>query len=611
MEPTAKEKIFSQDISDIKNLNLQLRYKKPIEEILELTAKEQRFFDQNNFVSPNFSVQTLYKISGQIIPIKFNRAIHKMMEAEKNFRANFCNIGTKTVKVVFDKNSPIPPVTYRNFMQYEDDALDDMLIKIMEADRRLTFDLQNGNLMRFSVFHTRENEYAVLVTMPKLIADSFNSKNFFMAALTLENYNSSIKPQSTLEVSHIENSVREYWKKVLQDLPLVRGVPFTKKSSVAYAEKNYREKIPADITSDLRSKSQSNKMMLMSILQTAWGFLLQTLNKVDDTTFCQLTENSIGKNNSSLSVIPIRLTCSENETVESIINKQFRQMIISKPYSFFDWESLKDLTNARRISFDHFLSFLDFKEEQKTYSTAAAESFGAVVAKNSWDTCGMKLGIYFQYTKTNLSFTVSYDANQFYPEVGMRFAKIYNFILQTMLTYWNSPFSQFFEKVTSQVFDTQTDHLLELQKNEDFRIIKDFIAVNKILQGEHSGTVVSFSEAAQLITYFEGDRIHGDIIENNLVFVVEGKVARSLDTGDGWYNALDIISKGGWINETIFAKKRRSTIAAEILTEQAKILLIPFKNVDDFAKKHSSVYRNFMNHILNQMEKYQVLWMQS
>ena len=303
---------------------------KQITEVLELTAEEQRFFGGKNFVSPNFSVQTLYKIFGKIIPLKFNRAVHSLMVEAKNFRANFCNVGTRTVKVIFDDNRPIPQIIYRNLTRYAGEELDDMLTKIMEADRRLNFDLQDGDLIRFSVFHTGENEFAVLVTMPQIIAESFDSKNFFDAVFSNDSYQITNTQNFSLEVAKIEAPVRDYWQKILKDLPPIKGVPYAKQTSGNYHEKTYRSKIPANIVSDLRKKAQSNKAMLMAILQTAWGFLLQAVNKVDETAFCRLilNTNKLNPNSMLLNVIPIRLQSSEKETVESIVNKQFRQMVV-------------------------------------------------------------------------------------------------------------------------------------------------------------------------------------------------------------------------------------------------------------------------------------------
>ena len=612
MELTAEEQKFLERIYG-RQFPEYAGYKpKQIVEILDLTAEEQRFFGGKNFVSPNFSVQTLYKVSRKIIPLKFNRAVHSLMVEEKNFRANFCDTSKRTVKVIFDENRTIPEIVYRNLSQYEGEDLDDMLTKIMEADRRLNFDLQNGDLMRFSVFHTSENEFAILVTMPQIIAGSFDATNFFNAVFSNDDYKIISTQNFSLEVSQIEAPVRDYWQKILQDLPPIKGVPYAKNTSGKYHEKTYREKIPSDIVSDLRIKAKSNKAMLMAILQTAWGFLLQAVNKVDETAFCRLILNSNKVNPQALSVnvIPIRLQSLENETVEAIVNKQFRQMVVSQSYSFFDWQTLQTLTANRGARFDHFLSFVDFQTEEKNYSESPATPFGNVVAKNFWDTCGMKLSVYFQNSNTDLSVTFLYDANQFPPTVGILFSKIYNLILQKMLNYWNQPFENFIKSVTEIIFmDPHAE--LEAQQRDERKIILDFISTNKILQGEDVGSNAIFAESAKLVNYFEGDRIHGDIIEKNFVFVVEGKVARSLDTGDGWYNALDIISKGGWLNETIFLKNRRSTIAAEVLTEQATILLIPFASVETVLRKYPNFHKNFMTHILKQMEKFQILWMQS
>lgn len=575
-----------------------------IENVVELTADEQRFFDENNFVSPNFSVQTLYKVSGDIVPINFNRAVHSLMTADENFRANYFKLDNRVVKIIFDKNRAIPKVVYRNLTQYEGDEIDEMLTKIMEADRRLTFDLQSGELIRCSVFRTGNNETAVLITLPQLIANNFNAKSFFHAALYKLDYH-KISEQQTFEISHVEDPVREYWKKFLDDLPVVRGVPYSKKFVGNYTEKSYREKIPADIFSDLRVKSQSNKAMLMAILQTAWGFLLQAVDKVEDVAFCRLVTKS-----KSLNVIPVILRSTLKETVEELVKKQFKQMIISQPYSFFDWDNLKNLTKNKSANFDHFLSFLDFQNTQKTFSESSAITEGNVVAKNYWDTCGMKLGVYFQYANKNLSVTFQYDANQFSPAVGMEFAKLYNLILQKMLVYWNSPFNDFIEDITAKIFaDIQTAD--EVQEQENRKIIIDFISSHKLLQGDVPGTIQAFAEAAKLITYFEGDRISGEILNKNLVFVVEGKLARNLDSGDGWFNTLDIIKKQGWLNETIFLDNRRAEISAEVLTEQAKILLIPLSNADAVMRKYPQVVKGFMKHFLSQMEKYQLLWIQS
>lgn len=576
-----------------------------VEEIRELTEEERRFFERKNFLSPHFCVQTLYKFKGEISPIKFNRAVKSLVTEDENFRANFCNVGTRTLKIIFARRDIIPEIIFRN-LKLDAEELDETLIKIVEADRRLNFDIQRGNLIRFSVFRTAENEAAILVTVSQLIAKRFDSESFFNAVFNNGTYK-KFEPRTDFKPPQIENRVKEYWTDILKNLPAPPKVPFAKKISGAYNEEIFRFKISADVLSDLRGKAQSNRVMLVAILQTAWGFLLQATNKISDVAFCQLSSNNKA-DQTSLNLIPVRLKSAKDSNVEKIVTQQFKQLVISQPYSFYNWSAIEDLTARRVNSFDHFLSFLDFSAEEKTFSQVPAKYEGEIVQRNSWDAQGMKLGIYFQYAITTLAISFRYDKNQFSLNAGKFLANLYNLVLRQMLVYWHAPFTDFIENIQKIA--------AELAAKEDTaedasKIIIDFIYKNKILQSESTGAIGVLVENSKLLTRFEGDRIGGDILDKNLVFVVEGKLSRSLDTGDGWFNALDIIKAGGWINESVFNSNRRATISAEVLTEKATLLMIPLETFESAIRQSPALYKSVLQHVASQMEKYQMLWMQS
>lgn len=576
--------------------------------IRELTEDESKFFERKNFVSPHFCVQTLYKVKGDILPIQFNRAVKNLIAADENFRSNFCTVGERTVKLVFEKRENVPEVLFR-VLNLDAAATDEMLTKILEADRRLDFDIQRGNLIRFSAFRTARDEFAVLISISQLISKRFNSDSFFDEVFQRNHYK-KIEPRADATVPNIEARVREYWEGILKDLPAMPKIPYSKKISGSYKEEIFRAKIPGDILSDLRGHAQSNRIMLMAILQTAWGFLLQIANKSADVTFCQLVSANKPTQNLPLNLIPVRLKSSKSSTVEDIVTQQFKQLVVSQPYSFFDWSALEISSVHRKKLFDHFLSFLDFKSEEQTYSQFPATENGTVVSRHSWDAQGMPLGVYFQYTKTNLAVSFQYDKNQFLLQAGERLAKMYNAVLQRMLMYWNLNFEEFVEGAQKVTFldMSVTDGIV---REDDRKIIADFITQNTILQGQYSGTTNVLTEHAKLITRFEGDRLFGDILDNNLIFVVEGKLSRNLDTGDGWFNALDIIKAGGLINETVFLPNRRATISAEVLTEKAVLMVISLEGFESATRHTSTIYKSVLRHVLRQMEKYQTLWLQS
>ena len=605
MEITAEEKKVLEQIYG--KFVLDANYNKnQIDEVRELTAEENRFFERKNFISPHFCIQTLYKFQGEILPMQFNRAVKNLVTEDENFRANFCNVGTRTVKVIFARREIIPEINFR-VLKLDADELDETLIKIMEADRRLNFDIQRGNLIRFSVFRTAENESAVLVTVSQLISQRFNAESFFKSILENTKY-TKLEPRVNFKPPQIENRVKEYWTDILKNLPAPPKVPFSKEVSGLYKAEIYRAKIPADVLSDLRGKAQNNRVMLMTILQTAWGFLLQATNKNPDVFFCQLISNSKATQNFSLNLMPVRLKVSNSMTLENIVTQQFKQLVISQPYSFFDWSALENLTSRRVNLFDNFLSFLDFSVDGKLYSQVEATPAGKIVEQNSWDSQGMKLGIYFQYNMQDLSISFRYDKNQFWAKAGERLANIYNLILRQILVYWHAPFAEFMENIRKVAADMSAK---DVSQEDERKIINDFIYKNKILQSESTGAAAILAEKSKLVTRFEGDRIFGDILEKNLVFVVEGKLSRSLDIGDGWFNALDIIKAGGLLNESVFLEKRRATISAEVLTEKATLLTIPLEIFESATRQSPALYKSVLQHVAAQMEKYQKLWIQS
>ncbi|MBR5910076.1 MAG: hypothetical protein IKZ66_08920, partial [Schwartzia sp.] len=64
-----------------------------IDYVRELTPFEAWFFGSGNFLSPGFMTQTLYKLKGTLLPLRFNQALQKMDLQEDVLRTNYCNMG--------------------------------------------------------------------------------------------------------------------------------------------------------------------------------------------------------------------------------------------------------------------------------------------------------------------------------------------------------------------------------------------------------------------------------------------------------------------------------------------------------------------------------------
>ena len=561
----------------------------------ELSPEEEYYFDKNTGISPNLFVQKLYKISGNLIPLRFNLAVNNLIKNNDAFRMNYCQVDNRTLKVIFDQRRELPEIVYRNLENVAD--IDSTLKNIIEADIRQGFDLAHGHLIRFSVFHTADEEYAVLVTVAKLIENSFDTKNFFREVMNLETV-APITKDKTFSRIQMTQSMQNYWSKVLENMPDLPILPYLQSATGFYKQKAYYTTIPADIMSDLREKAQSNKMMLMAIFETAWAMLLQEFNKSQDVAFATVVPSKTDEN---FNMIPVRLQADKQTIIQETVNQQFKQLIVSQPYASVE------IIELQGKKFDHFLSFTDFLKDEAVYSEVEAKPDGQLVLQNSWNTKSMKLSLYFHYAENVTSISILYDEKQFTFNFGEILSKRYILILQQMLTDWNLNYENFINRLSIRIEEVSKE-----SKREDVTAyLQNFISQLVLLQGINEGTLQKILQISKLETYFEGDRISGAEIEQNLIFIAEGKLVRSIEANDGWYKTLDIIKENGWINETVLSENRKNKLSAEILTEKALLMLIPLEDMNKLLKEFPDVEYKILQYVLNQMEKYQRLWIQS
>jgi CRP-like cAMP-binding protein len=96
-----------------------------------------------------------------------------------------------------------------------------------------------------------------------------------------------------------------------------------------------------------------------------------------------------------------------------------------------------------------------------------------------------------------------------------------------------------------------------------------------------------------------------------LFFLAEGQMARLMDSGNGWLNMLDVAMDGAWINETVLLPKCKSKSAAEVISEEARILAIPADDFEAVLGAEPPLMRRAFLHVLKEMEKYERRWVET
>ncbi len=590
-----------------------------ISDIFELNTNEQWFFSHRNFVSPYLLQQTLYKIKGKVVPVRMSSAINRMVEQVELLRSNYCELGTRAVRVVWKKRIELPRIVYRNLVNEDPKNLDGILKKLMEADMRESFDLTSGNLMRLGVYRTGPKEFALLITSAKIVTDQLDIAVFLRMISDIKASSSITDPlfrkNNLINGFLMTDSIRNYWKKVLSDFPRKPKMPYKKiKKTGTYQQRSFRMSIPRNIMSDLMREARKNRIMLVAILETAWGLMLQHYNPDIEISMCLLVPGRKSAKNDNMStgafnIIPVRLGCGEGLTVQQLVNAQLQQFIVSRPYACFDWSALQDISGREGILFDNCLSFLDFLDDDESYSMSEAVHDGNQISNVVWDAHGMPLGAYFCYADETVSVNFLYDGRQFDLYGVKSLAEQYSKILQYMLTDWDAGIEGLLNRIAVRTSLVSSD----IQAREDTVCAKvqTFLSRLGLFQGTATGILQPLMDISRVVTRYQGDRISEEEIRTQAIFVMEGKLARYMDSGDGWYNLLDIAGSRRWLNELALLSNQNSKLSAEVFTEEAELVFIPIDKFKDILAKHSEVKDNIIKHLLSEMEKYQKLWVHS
>ncbi len=585
-----------------------------IKYLRELSTEEKGVFSTKGGSAPVGSVlQVIYKISGKLLPLHFNVAVDRAFVQEDILRTNYVLINGMMMAVVKEKRNPPLEIVYHNLKDLSDDELDVELQRNIAADKRLGFDLTNGQLVRFSVFNTGEDEYAIIVTTVEAVALKMDFHRIFRAALKLPQPEDISKIVDAVVGGNgvMTSPVKNYWEKMLSDLPPMPKIPHLNPQPAKgkYSEEAYLVYVPRDILSDLRSKAESNKLLLMSMLQTAWGLLLQQSNSVNNVSYCLLVPQKKESIPGAQSLVPFLLKAEDNPTVKTMVNNAFKQFVVSQPYASLGREDIMNLLGKHNEPFDHFLNFYDFLAEPKPYSQVKGTGDGTIVSQKHWDVRDVILDVSFRNEGNHVIISVDYNGEVYLQNDIAILVKHYLLVLQQMLTDWNEPVVSFMERLEKH-WKAKFEEL-ELSHEDSRSIIQDALSRIALFQECEQGIIQLFVIGAKLYTKFEGDRISEHEVENQLVFVLSGKVARSIECGDGWYNTLDILKENSWINENVMLPKHKVKISAEVITEQATILVVPLVNLMSTLKKSPLLAKNIIYHVMRQLEKYQRLWIQS
>ena len=618
----ARESFFASKTFSVGELSIQEKnnlfhaYGFRLADVCPILPSQKWFFSAQEFVSPEFYIQTLYKVKGTIEPKAFSGAMNQLIASKPILRTNFYQAGERVLRIVLGKRDSL--IVYHTLEEYRGASLDQQLEKLMAADRRHGFDLMRDLLVRIAVFRTGADMYAILVTQPQLIADGWDIRELFVTAFAGQDVLLPAAKQRSFATYLEERGkldlapARQYWKKLLSGLPLPGTLPGYAKSYQPYSQQVRRVTINLADMQRLQEFSRGERSLLAATLQTAWGFFLQQMLHTEDACFCLMMPERRAQYSGRvdeaavlLNVLPLRLRYREHFLVQDAVKRQLMQALVSQPFSYCRRKDYNAFSGRSGELFDHFLSFHGFLMESQRYSKVKPQPGVQAVTMESMDAQGMDLGVYFHYDEVRISADFVYNENCFRPEaieyIGHKFAMT----LHQLLLHWEDECYILYQALRSLPAFTEG-----IQPVIDETELVSFLQQQPIFAGLGAGRLHELATSLRVEYHLEDDRVlTPGLPQTELFLVMHGKVARSREAAGGWLNVIDIAAEGAFLNEYAMLEALNDVMAAEVVSDTAVVLAIPVTVMHQLMANADCVREVFLQQVLRELDKYQRRWL--
>ncbi len=399
--------------------------------------------------------------------------------------------------------------------------------------------------------------------------------------------------------------VKTYWKMLLKDIPQMPNVPGHKPTAKAFAPAEYEFKIAARDLKALMERSNGNKNMLMTLLQTAWGLLLQYVSGSMDTYYCLLLPDNCARLRNAtattgiINPMIVRLVCENTQKMKDIASQQFREVITSQSYPCTRMRDLCREFGCLKINelFTHFLSFHTFSMQTMTDARSESSPDGRVADMHSWEPSLYDLGVYFHLDEQGLRIIFVYNHSNFAFYSIERLAKYYEIVLHSFMANWEHSFSNFEQSLHEHlagIRGTKLDANIKQQKRVDF------FAQIDLFSDFPKQDLKTLAAMAQMKTYFENDKIAQVEQEDFILFVVDGNIARSLEHNAS-FTPLDIRKENSCLNENVLVSSNAFRLSLQVVTERAHILSLPVAAI----RSNKTLLEKMLASALKEVESFQ------
>lgn len=356
--------------------------------------------------------QLSFDLKGELDIGLLELSFNKLIERHEVLRTNFVYEKTKQpVQIVFRERTCN--------IQFSDisscrDATEKMvrIEEYLDGDREKGFDLSRDPLVRMAVLGVDHEEYKIIVSFHHIIMDGwcigiFLEEIFEIYKAVKEGIPKEL-PMASPYSKYIQwlekqdsNVASEYWKDYVKGYEQLAALP---QNSISDAgEREGQQEIHFNIGHELLKRIEclagSKSVTVNTVLQTAWGILLQSYNNTDDVVFGTVISGRIPQIPGVermlgllINTIPVRVKSVKNESFSELLESVQQSLLECEKYGYYPIYEIQSGLESKQELLNHIFIFENYPLSKYT---------GKLGKEQGFDISNMKL-----WEKTNYDFTI-------------------------------------------------------------------------------------------------------------------------------------------------------------------------------------------------------------
>ncbi len=369
-------------------------------------------------------------------------------------------------------------VYFEDISEFEEDVKSSYIEELKNRDRCKGFDISKDLLMRNSVLKIGTNAFKIIWSFHHIVLDGWSLSivmNDFFNIYNSLNKGFRLNEKPVYEycdyIKWLTGQDKEiatlYWEEYLKDYSNIVKVPesFQNRDSEECILDNFSTKLDESLLEKLDFISKKYNVTYSTILQAAWGIILQRYNNTDDVVFGSVVsgrpsqvkgiEDMVGL---FINTIPLRIKCEPNTQFKDLILKLQKESFASRKYDYIPLAQIQTTSQVKQNLINHIFLF-------ENYPLA-----NSINKLNSEGKLSFSMSKFEMFEKSNYDFDIS-----FLPDDGLVLSLNFN-----TLVYKKS----FIEKVAEHYInlllvvlknpEIETKDINILSKEEEKAVIFDF-----------------------------------------------------------------------------------------------------------------------------------------